>query len=257
MPIPPTLIISALFAWLDAGIYAYIAWRLRQRIVSSQEARLAWQLFIVWWAGLAATTLVSGLLNTLGAFDLISMPLFIAMTYINILVICAALWGLLYYLMYLFTGNSRSLVPLTVFYVVYYALLVYYITARVPYDVTVGRWSTALAYRTQITGPLFVLLLILLVVPQIIAGLAYFTLYFRVRDVTQKYRILLVSWSIVVWFGSALVGSFAGLSQFDWWQITNRLIGLAATLTILMAYIPPRWVKQRYGIASLGETERG
>jgi hypothetical protein len=28
---------------------------------------------------------------------------------------------------------------------------------------------------------------------------------------------------------------------------------LAAALTILMAYQPPRWLKQRYGIISLGD----
>jgi hypothetical protein len=123
--------------------------------------------------------------------------------------------------------------------------------------VTVGRWGTTVAYRSQITGPLFLLILLLLVVPQILAGLAYFTLYFRVQDATQRYRILLVSWSIVIWFGSALVASFAGLSNYDWWQIVNRLIGLAATLTILTAYRPPRWIKRRYGIASIGEEARG
>jgi uncharacterized membrane protein HdeD (DUF308 family) len=94
-------------------------------------------------------------------------------------------------------------------------------------------------------------LVILLFVPQILGGLAYFTLYFRVPEVTQKYRILLVSWSIIIWFLSPFVAFAGGLAQQDWWQVVSRLIGLAAALTILMAYLPPRWLKQRYGIISL------
>jgi hypothetical protein len=47
------------------------------------------------------------------------------------------------------------------------------------------------------------------------------------------------------------------LAQQDWWQLASRLIGLAAALTILMAYLPPRWLKQRYGILSLTDESQG
>jgi len=246
-----TLLSSAFFAGAAASIYSYVGWRLSKRIISSSDARLAWQSFTVWWYGLAITTLIGGLLSLFGAFGWTSLPLFVTATYVNILVSCLALWGLLYYLIYLFTGNRQSLVLLTVFYIIYYVLLVYYITASIPSDVTVGRWNTTLVYRTPPTGPFFIILIVLLLLPQIIGGLAYFTLYFRVSDVTQKYRILLVSWSIISWFLSPLVALAGGLAQQDWWQFASRFIGLAAALIILMAYLPPRWLKQRYGIISL------
>jgi len=249
----PTLLFSALFAVTAASIYSYVGWRLSKRVISSSEARLAWGSFTIWWYGIAATTLIGGFLSLFGAFDLTSLPLFVTATYINILVICLALWGLLYYLIYLFTGNRRLLVPLAVFYMTYYVLLVYYITASIPGDVNVGRWSATLAYRTPLTGPFFGLLIVLLLLPQILGGFAYFTLYFRVSDATQKYRILLVSSSIIVWFLSPFVALAGGLAEQDWWQFVSRLIGLAAALTILMAYLPPRWLKQRYGIISLSD----
>jgi hypothetical protein len=93
----------------------------------------------------------------------------------------------------------------------------------------------------------------LLVFPQIIGSLAYFTLFFRVKEATQKYRVALVSISILIWFLSAFLGSAAGLGQFDWWQIVTRLIGLAATLVILLAYRPLAWLKQRLGIISISD----
>src|SRR6185503_10201250 len=161
-----TLLFSAFFAMVAAGIYGYVGWRLSRRVISSAEARLAWGSFTVWWYGLATITLIGGFLSLFGAVGLTSLPLFVTATYINILVICLALWGLLYYLIYLFTGNRRLLVPLAVFYMIYYVLLVYYITASIPGDVNVGRWSATLAYRTPLTGPFFGLLIVLLLLPQ-------------------------------------------------------------------------------------------
>ena len=256
MTIYSTLLLSTFFTLISAGIYGYVGWRLNQRMVSSSETRLAWQSFTLWWYGLAVTTLIGGFQNLLGAIGLTNLSLFVATTYVNILIICVALWGLLYYLIYLFTGNSRSLVPLAVFYLIYYVLLVYYITASIPNSIDVGRWNTTLAYRAPLTGPFFVVVVLLLLVPQIFGGLAYFTLYFRVPGVTQKYRVLFVSWSIIVWFLSPVLALAGGLAQQDWWQLASRFIGLAAALTILMAYLPPRWVKQRYGIISLNDESR-
>ena len=256
MTIQPTLLFSALFALLAAGIYAYVGWRLSKRVISSSRAQLAWGSFTVWWYGLAATTLIGALLSLLGAVGFTSLPLFVTATYINLLIICLALCGLLYYLIYLFTGNIRSLILLAIFYLIYYILLVYYITASSPDDVHIGRWNTTLVYHSPLTGTFFVIILLLLLLPQIIGGLAYFTLYFRVSDLTQKYRVLLVSWSIIVWFISPLIAQAGGLAQQDWWQLTSRCIGLAAALTILMAYLPPRWLKQRYGILSLNDENR-
>jgi hypothetical protein len=238
MTIQATLLLSALFALVAASVYTYVGWRLSKRVVSSSEGQIAWHSFTIWWYGLAATTLIGGLLNLFSAFGLTILPLFVTATYINLLVICLALWGLLYYLIYL-------------------VLLVYYITASVPESINVDRWRTTLAYRAPLTGPFFIILIGLLLLPQIIGGFAYFTLYFRVTEVTQKYRVLLVSWSIIIWFLSPLIALAGGLAQRDWWQVASRLIGFAAALTVLIAYLPPHWLQQRFGINSLADESRG
>ena len=248
-----TLLFSTLFGLVSAGIYSYVGWRLGKRVIASAEGRLAWGSFTVWWYGLAVSTLITGFQNLFGAVGLTNLPLFVTATYINIFPACIALWGLLYYLIYLFTGNRRSLLPLTIFYIIYYVLLVYYTTVRIPNSVEVGRWGTTLIYRTPTTGPFFVILAVLLLVPQIIGSIAYLTLYFRVTDITQKYRILLVSGSIMIWLLSPYVAIAGGLAQHDSWQIGSRILGLAAPLTVLMAYLPPHWLKQRFGIISLSD----
>lgn len=253
MTIQSTLILSATFASIAASIYAYIGWRLSKRVVSSAESRVAWGFFTVWWYGLAATTSIDGLLNLLAALGLKDLPLFVTANYVSLLLSCVALLGLFYYLIFLFTGNSGWLKPLAVLYTIAYILLVYFMTASNPLDVTLQPWDASLTYEVPPAGPFVVILIVLLFASQIIGGFAYFTLYFQVPDATQKYRILLVSWSIIIWFLSPFVGIAAGLGEQDWWQLASRFLGLAAATTILLAYQPPQWLKQRYGILSLSD----
>ena len=249
--IQPTLFLGAFLSTLSAAIYFYVGRVLSKRRSSTADSRLAWRLFVVWWYALACSNVIGAASSVLGGLGLIGLPLFTTFTLLNLLAICVALYGLVFYLVYLFTGSRKVLGPLSVFYIVYYTLLVYYVQASIPMDVTIKRWTTALAYENPLTGPFFTLVLLMLLLPPILGGLAYFVLYFRVETMTQKYRVLLVSWSIVIWFLSASIASFGGFSDSDVWQILNRLIGLGAAFTILFAYQPPAWIKRRFGVSSL------
>jgi hypothetical protein len=148
-----TLFISSLFALANAVIYGMVGYLLNKRMVKKPDSNLAWKLFTIWWFALSISTFITFTFNLLGALGQAGLPLFVALTYINLLLICIALWGLLYYLFYLFTGNSRLFMPLSLFYVFYYILLVYYITVSSPNEVTIGRWNTSISYRSPLTGP--------------------------------------------------------------------------------------------------------
>ena len=250
--IQPTLLFGAVLAFLCAGIYFYVGRVLSRRHQSSSGAGMAWLMFVTWWYGLALATLTTGVLNLLGALGIIGLPLFTTITILNLLTTCVSLFGLVFYLLYLYTGKASLIWPLGIFYFFYYGLLVYVVEASDPIGVTVNRWTANLQFQA-VSASLVVLALVLLVFPQILGSLAYFMLYFQVKERTQKYRILLVSWSIIIWFLSAFLISIAGLSQQDWWQIISRLIGLGAALTILFAYQPPSWIKRRFGIAAIAE----
>jgi hypothetical protein len=251
--IQPTLFIGAILAFLSAAIYFYVGHVLGRRRQTSPGTGMAWLMFVIWWYALALGTLFGGILSLLGAFGIVDLPLFTTITIIDLLTVCVALWGLLYYLIYLYTGNSSLLWPVGILYFLYYGYLVYFIEASDPIGVTVNRWNTSLQYQNTIRGPLYWGALLLLVFPQIIGSLAYFMLFFQVKATTQRYRILLVSWSIVIWFMSSFLASASGLAQQDWWQIVSRLIALAASLTILFAYQPPAWIKRRFGVAAIAE----
>jgi hypothetical protein len=251
--ISSTLLLGAFFSLAGAVIFFLVGERLRRRRIATGDARLAWSLFVLWWYGASLSTLSGGVQCLLGAFGAMNLPLFLTLTQLNILSICVSLFGLLYYLIFLLVGSSRPLLPLIAFYLGYYALLGYYLNLLNPVGVSPGRWNVTIQYQHAPVGPLFAIVFALLVIPQMLGSLVYFFIFFRVRNVTQKYRILLVSCSIFLWFGSALLGSAAGLSAFDWWQVLTRVIGLAAALVILLAYQPFHWIRQRFGVTSFSD----
>jgi hypothetical protein len=251
--IQPTLLFGATLAVLCAGIYFYVGRVLMRRRQSSPGASMAWLMFVTWWYALALASLSGGVLSLLGAFGIIGLPLFTTITIINLLTTCVALCGLMFYLLYLYTGKTSLIWLVGAFYFFYYAFVVYYVEASDPVGVTVNRWNTSLQYQNVLGGPLLLIALILLLFPQIIGSLAYFMLFFQVKAKTQRYRILLVSWSIIFWFLSSFLAGISGLSQQDWWQVASRLIGLGAALTILFAYQPPSWIKRRFGVMPIAE----
>jgi hypothetical protein len=247
-----TLLQGAGFAVLVAVVYAYVGWRLGQRKVS-EDAKLAVGQFSVWWLALAGTTLLGGVQSVLAVLGKADLDLFVTITYLNIGIICFALRGLLFYLGYLFTGRRRILAGLTVFYGLSYVLLLWYLVSAHPTGVDVRRWSTTLTYEEPLAGPLFGAVVALLLIPQMVGAALYLTLYRKAQTSTQRYRILLVSLSILVWFGSTLAAASGNLSQSDSWQLASRFIGLGAAVAILLAYHPPPWVKRRYGLLSIGD----
>ncbi len=240
-----TLLLSAAFAFASAGVFTVVGRAVVDREVS-EGAQRALRFFSTWWYALALTTALGGAQDILGYAGLTSLALFTSLTYLNLLLICVALLGLLYYLLYLFTGKGWLLEPLVAVYIVYYGWLVYLITAADPIAVEVSAWSTTLEYANPIQGGPESLALLLLVGPQIIGALAYFTTFFRLEDPRQRYRVAVVSWSIIVWFGTSLIGSASGLAEAGWWQLASRLISLLAALAIYSAYRPPAWLERRW-----------
>ncbi len=248
-----TLAVSAAGSFLTAVLYLYIGHVLRQRQVSA-EARLANGMFVLWWQAI-------GGLGLLGVAILLvyitgSLPMWLYQTYITLVLlgIFVALWGLQFYLVYLYTGSRRSFVPLGVFYAVLFVgtmTLIEYLGR--PDRIVDNGWALQTEPKFEL-GPAFGLAFTLILIgPQLVAAVAYARLFFKARDPTQRYRIALVTGSIIVWFGSGVVATGAQVSDELSYQLFSRLIGIAGALVIFMAYKPPNWIRQRFGIHSIDE----
>lgn len=241
-----TLAIDGLFGLITAAVFAFIGWTLSRRPVEG-EARSAVLAFATWWQGMAAVTVVGSATRILAGMDLLSDGLYETLLFLSLLPLCAALWGLLYYLLYLLTGSARVRVPLAIAYAAFYAVLLAFVVWGEP-D---GYVADGVRLGANFTNPhpawALRSVVFLLVGPLIVGALGYLSLVRRVRDPVQKYRIWMVAGSVLAWFGSALLASEVGLSDVAWWPIASRLIGLAAAATILLAYRPPSWIQRRLG----------
>ncbi|HZY71038.1 MAG TPA: hypothetical protein VFF67_08710 [Thermoplasmata archaeon] len=193
---------------------------------------------------------IGGIESLVAAYTLPSLAAVLTLSYLEILVLCVVLWGLLGYLIYLFTGRNFTLV-LSGVYAALYVVLLYYVTASAPSAVTVTHGSVGLVTASTLSTPYLVLLGLGLLGPEIVGSILYFTLAFRTKDATVRYRVTLVSWSLIAWFGIGTLPIATLLGGGPAAQIFGRSVGVIAALVILLAYYPPRWIRDRLGVTAI------
>ncbi len=227
-------LLSAALSVASAAMFFLVARTVWVRPVS-QESQLARNAFVLWWAILGAVTLVGIVLQLPDVH--IGVTGFLTFTVVALALLCVGLWGLLYYLLFLFTNRRGLALPLALGYIVYFAFLTAFILAGGPHHIEQTKWGPQLESDHPIdSGPVYWAAILLLILPPFLAAAGYLSLYWKVDQPVQKRRILLVSMSILVWFGSSLITSGSGTSQSDVGQIVSRLIGLGAAATIYYAY---------------------
>jgi hypothetical protein len=238
-----TLLLSASLALL-AGLLYLVVGRVSARRRSAGESSLAQLAFSIWWYALGISAILQAAVLAVATADAVDFALFFALSLALLAAICLALWGLLFYLTYIFFGARSIAWPLAGFYLAYFAGWVFLLVRAQPSAVIVERWRVRLDLGPDFQAdPLVGTFIVLLLLPQILGAIAYFTLYFRTHDPSQRYRIALISAAIFGWFTSSLVATSTNLANSDFWTIASRLIGVAATLTVLAAYLPPRFVR--------------
>lgn len=249
------LLLGSLASIVSAAVYAFVGMRIGRRSVRP-DMRGPLTAFSLWWVLLATTTGITALLGVWAAFLPLDVDVYVAFLYGGLFLLAGALGCLLYYLVFLFTGRRGAWTFLAPAYYAYAVFLVYFIRKHHPSDLQVEGWTLSIGYERPLAqDALFMVVVVLLVAPQILAALAYLSLAFRVRERTPRYRIIMVSLALLVWFASALIATSRGVSGTDAWQVTSRLIALAATVAIYWAYYPPGILRRRFGILSYGQQE--
>jgi MFS family permease len=120
---------------------------------------------------------------------------------------------------------------------VVFAFFLFFVLKQVPNGVVADKWGPKLSFEHPITsGPLVWILVALVVVPPIVAAAAYLRLHAKVDDPQQKRRVLLVGWSILLWFLTSLGATAGNVQLADWWQVASRVISLLAAGTIYYAF---------------------
>ncbi|HWH09341.1 MAG TPA: hypothetical protein VNX21_09080 [Candidatus Thermoplasmatota archaeon] len=241
----PTLLVDAALALAIALLYARVGLQMQRRLATTRDGARALRSFALWWHALAALTALGALRSLLGGLDVLHRAPHATLTFLGVLLLPAALAGLVDYLAYIYAGTPRWRRPI---YAAHAAMAAFFLGLVVwmhPIGVAARDWSVPIQYENQLGGPLLALALALVLAPVLAGSAAYLTLAFRVRDPTARFRIVTVSGAFLAWFGSAALANALGWSQWYWWPLVARGIALGATLLILLAYNPPRALRTR------------
>lgn len=243
-----TLAFDGAVSLATAAVFAYVGSLMHRRHVPDAEGRLAMRLFATWWYALATLTAIGGALAFLAASGALPFSLHRGVLFALMLPLTVALWGLLYYLVYIFTGKSAWLTPLTAAYLVLYFVLVYAVYYLHPVSSDVGPWRVDMHYERELSPPVASALLGLLLGPVLVAAIAYGSLFFTARQRSVRYRVGLVSSAFIFWFGSSALAGMTGVGDLAWWPVASRVISLVSTLMVLAAYRPPRALAEKLGV---------
>lgn len=244
-----TLILGGFFTALAAVLYTAAGHVMWGRFVPP-EWRLRWRMFALWWFGIGAAALLTTVLNLAPVTGPSTLALHVVVYHARTLVVCAALWGLLAYLLALFTPRREALAALSAFYAAFYLLVLFDVTAGRPLAVDVGRWEAELVYQRAAPPWLTTVKFTALVAPPFLGGLALLAFLPSERLATHRYRIALVSTSLVGWSFVAVLVPLPFLQGSDAFQLGIRMLGLATAGAIYMAYVPPQWVSRRLGVTA-------
>lgn len=236
-----TLVASSLVQLVAGACYLLVARALARREVAG-EAHLASRAFVAWWTALGAYMVLWSVLTFLAAFGFAPFEMYLLARFVSVPLLMVSVWGLAYHVVFLFTGRASLWRPIAAFYVlcgVAFFLLTLWLER--PTTVRVGDWAVEVAREGG--SPLLNVLYASIGLPPILASVAYGTLFWRVRDPIQKYRVALVSSSIFLWVGSGLAARVAAGDFAKFFTLT--VLGLAAALAVVLAYFPPPRLRLR------------
>jgi hypothetical protein len=224
---------------------------LRRPLVA--EAQTANRLFATWWIGLAFVSLASGpygIALALGFRDLA-----FATAYLNAILValCVALWGILGFLVFVYKGSNRWVVPIGIG----YGLLAFAMLWLVAWMGPSGfEPDGRMLFDRKLGASGMVIVSLVFSVPVFAAALAYASLLFRIPERLPRYRIGLVSGAFALRFGWTILSSLLGLQRrfpdSKVLLVANQAAGLLLPIMILLAYRPPAWIAARLAQPTAG-----
>ncbi len=228
-----------------------VVWRRRP----TGPARLAGTGFAGWW-------IMLGLLQISALIDLIvtrtvgwTIPGYTTYVQALLLLISVGFAGLLYYMVYLFTGRARAWIPVTIGYVAMFIVLLHWFNAADIIALNQGEFASEPVYKRDLAdGPLSTVIGLILLVPVFMAAIGYLSLYFKVQERSQRFRIATIGGAFTFWFGSSIiVGQATDWNNTEWWPLVSSLITLLAAAGVYATFQPPRWMRKALHIHGFGE----
>lgn len=235
------LLAASLADVLMGALFAYIGRRIAQRKVSV-DARLAARGFATWWYAIGFLVTVEGARGIVASYGLLSISgvttAFLVTWYVWVIVLSAAMWGLLVYVAYLYRGTRAIATPLAFFYSAWAAIAIWQSASAGPIFVP-SEFVTLVAYETPLASWVELAFFVFLYLPQLVGIALYLGLFRRLSTRQARVRMLTIGLGLALWLGANLVAAVFGLIETSEWQIAKRVLGLAVSVAILASYAPP------------------
>lgn len=245
--------ITAGLGFATAALFAAVARGVARR-PSEPALRVARDAHALGWA-MFATMAASDALRVAAGFFGASADLgYIFFVYIKILATSAAFAGFGLYVLTLWTGRTRWVGGVAAVAVAHAFMFILMTTARLPFDVAVGLWST----RLRLFGPGLGWMpqgvgLALFFLPTVLIAVAYLGLVPRLQDRTHRLRVALVATAVTAF---QLAGTVQSNPETHPDSILNPIftaVLLLAAVLVTVAYYPPRFLRRRYKLRGLND----
>lgn len=244
----PELLVQGGFSLAAALLYAWVARLVQQRSLSD-DARTANALFATWWSSFALFYGLTGAFRVARGLGLEDLSLALVVLDTAVVLLCVGLWGLLGYLVYLYTGSRRWFAPLGAGYALFGITLLYLVAWMEPVGFREDALAGGLRYARPLPQGLALALGLLFAGPIVAGAIAYGSLYFRVRSPEPRYRIGMVAGAFLLWFGWLTISTVLDLADrypnslalYAWGQSLVMLV----PLLVILAFRPPAWVRAR------------
>jgi hypothetical protein len=235
------LLAASLADVLMGALFAYAGRTIAQRKVGV-EARRAARGFSTWWYAIGFLVGVEGARGIVASYGLLSISAvttaFLVIWYVWVIVLSAAMWGLLVYVAYLYRGTRTIAAPLAFFYSAWAAIAIWQ-TARAGPMFVPSEFVTLVVYETPLASWVEIAFFAFLYLPQLVGIALYLGLFRRVTTRPARARLLAIGLGLAVWLGANLVAGVLDLIETSEWQVAKRVLGLAVSIVILASYGPP------------------
>ncbi|MFA5861964.1 MAG: hypothetical protein WDA16_09760, partial [Candidatus Thermoplasmatota archaeon] len=114
-----TLLLAGILELGVAAAFGHVGRAMWNRPVG-EAARRASLSFATWWIAIACLTGIDASVRLLGAFDAATTVILTTEIYAALPLLCLGLAGLVYYFVFVLTGNPRALRVISVYYAVLY-----------------------------------------------------------------------------------------------------------------------------------------
>lgn len=164
---------------------------------------------------------------------------------VKLVSISVGFFGLVAYLLYIYSGRKWFLWGLAAAYAFLYLVLQHFYTWKGPVGQSVGVWGMRLDYAVQDPGAYWTLVVVLLFVPPMLAAVAYAGLLRVARQPASRYRVVVTSVAFLLFFGVLPLGWLNG--DWYWWGLVEKMLGAGTAVAVLAAVAPPAWARERFG----------